>query len=282
MSFTLYNYFCTLVAKNGIENAAKFAYDTGFSSVEIYANTESFPFADENAAKYSLEVLKKYGLKVACYSVGADLYSKKTDTVQLLKKHVGIACALDSPLFHHTVISSFNPDILNIYPSFDVVFDEILTKASSVVAECKKYGITTIYEPQGMYVNGINNFSKFYGELKKIYDNLGVCGDIGNTLFVDTAPLDFYKIFAKEVKHVHIKDYSYINNMAPDCRTYKTINNNTLIEAALGKGDVNVKECIKLFKDAGYKGNYALETSYKDLNKSNFINDINYLKEILS
>ena len=218
LNFSMYSGFSSLVKKHGIESAAGTAKELGFSSVEFFdaAGTlhRSPTFESVDEAKNAKIILDKYSLSVACYSIGATLVTLDKDAcviesvVAELKHYGDIAAALGSPFLHHTLI--LNLSLWDGAPTLDEVLAPTVDAACRVADHCKILGLTCIYEDQGMYFNGVYGFGRFYNEMKKRCDNVGVCGDIGNVLFVDEEPLPFFETYIDDIKHVHVTLYCYI------------------------------------------------------------------------
>lgn len=266
LNFSMYSGFSSLVKKHGIEYAAKTAKEFGFSSVEFFdvagAANRVPTFEGVEDAKIAKAVLDKYSLSVACYSVGATLVTLDsnvcvTDSVVTeLKRYGEIAAALGCPYLHHTLI--LNLSLKDGAPSLDEVLLPTVNAACEVADHCKKLGITCIYEDQGMYFNGVFGFGRFFDEMKKRCDNVGVCGDIGNVLFVDEEPLPFFEAFIHDIKHVHLKDYKRVTR---ECKL-KSRGGIFLEGAPPGTGDIDVKSCLKTLYDHGYCGAFAIEDEF--------------------
>lgn len=272
MNISMYVGFSELVKSRGITEAARHAASLGFSSVELleFVDLEnpSLTFKDKNDAAKALKVLRSYGLSVSCLSVCAnvvDIYAENPTTVkpviERLKKCADIAAALECPYLHHTLISHLR--LPENAPSYESVLPLALEAAEEVANYCLPLGITCLYEPQGMYFNGVEGYGTFYCEIRKRCQNVGVCYDIGNTLFVDRAPLPFIEKFAHDTMHVHLKNYR-LRHPAPDGETCKLRSKSGVcLECVpLRSGDIDITSCLQVLKKAGYNGAFALEDYY--------------------
>ena len=142
--------------------------------------------------------------------------------------------------------------------------DLIVPAAVRVAKHAHSLGVRCIYEDQGDYFNGVEGFGAFFRAVKAQCPYVGVCGDVGNTLFVDESPVDFFRAFGESIVHVHIKDY--LGASAPDetpgwegaslAGTYYK-------GCTIGTGCVNVAACVEELKRVGYTGAFALENSYE-------------------
>ena len=263
MELAMYNGFNSELAKNGIEKTAQRARELGFSAVEhltMFPENEYMPSIKD--ASHMRRVLDEYGLPMACYSVCIDLYSDENG-VEFLKGEADRAAELGSPYFHHTLILSRH-DAHNA-PSYEEAIKRIFEQAVEVAEYVETLGITSIYEDQGFYVNGVKGFGGFFNEMKKIHKNVGVCADFGNILFADETAEDFFKAYAKDIRHVHVKDYIFKNTELPPSNAWaRTKNNNWLRDIIIGDGIVNFERGFEILKEAGYNGRFSIEGGYPE------------------
>lgn len=263
MQFTFYNRFKEMAKQDGVKVAARYAIDHGFSSVEVSESFGSVPlFSDTTAATEAKKILAEHGLTAACYSAGIIVY-QNPDAVAYLKKQVELVAALGCPYFHHTLLLWLSPT--PGMPAFDEGIDCAVEVASTVANYAKTLGVRCIYEDQGLFANGVDGFGAFYHKLKQCCDNVGVCGDMGNTLFVDEKPENFFAAYANDICHVHVKDYlirTFKN--APSSRWYPTHGGNFLRDTMVGDGNVDIAACVQILQKVGYTGSYALELCHPE------------------
>ena len=274
MNLTMYSGFSKAAFENGWEYAADMAVSYGCSSVETidFMNMPSLkPLDSLEDALSARKTLENRGLNVACCSAFTNLY-KSPEAVIFLKRRAEIAAALGSPFLHHTVLNWF--DLSAELPDFDEAMECAIDAAVEVAKYAEVLGITCIYEDQGFFANGIDNYRIFINEMKRRCNNVGVCGDMGNCLFADVTGEDFFKAFASDIKHVHVKDY-FLKKSAesPGKGWYKTIGGNWLKDAPLGEGVVDIASCLKTLKEVGYSGAVAIETNEIE-------NAVKYLKSL--
>lgn len=284
MNVTFYGGFNPMLRREGIEKTLGFTVERGFSSVEYldFPSETAFTSDEARALKKSLD---RHGLSCACYSVAANVMAEKggmygnQSGVEALKKCADRALILGAPYFHHTMTMgvpiSQSPDA-----DFDVFFDTLCDCAEKVGKYANSLGLTVLYEPQGPFVNGIERFGKLYYEMKKRGLNVFVCGDIGNTLFADTDPVDFYKVFASEVRHAHLKDYVINKPEKASSTTAYSVNGKALSEVMLCQGEIDVKACLDLFRTQGYNGAFAIENFLEGYSASDMERDIALIKNL--
>jgi sugar phosphate isomerase/epimerase len=200
--------------------------------------------------------------------------------VEALKKCVDNAVILGSPYFHHTMTMGI-PINVSPYDDFDGFFDRLCNCAEEIGKYANSKGLTVLYEPQGPFVNGIERFGRLYYEMKRRGVDVFVCGDVGNTLFADTSPVDFYKVYASEVRHVHLKDY-VVNapSSVPNSPTAYSVSGTALNEVAICQGEIDIKACLSLFKKHGYNGAFAIENFLESYSAPDMERDIALLKNL--
>lgn len=261
MQFTMYSGFSERLAQYGIEKVADIASETGFTSVEFLeylVGNRALIVPDLASASKIKKELNRHDLSVACYSAYANIWKEQT-TQQDFQKALEIAAELGATYFHHTLLPWDRPPV--DAPSFEDGIKLAIESAIKVADYAKPLGITCIYEDQGRYINGVSGFGAFYWELKKNCSNVGICGDLGNILSVVEKPEDFLAAFQGEIVHVHVKDYKYVPApLLPDPGYCQDKDNNWMCEAEVGSGVVDFKACMKVLKESGYQGSYALET----------------------
>ena len=270
MRFTMYANFSTLLREKGAEAAAAEAVRLGFDSVEFleYVHDEKTVPVIESVEKAASvrAVLEKQRLSVACYSVGINLWQSgmTPDTVtpmeEALRHHARMAAAVGSPFLHHTVLLGVDKYALSM--------DEALSLLVPVVIRVAKYarelGLIPIYEGQGMYFNGVDGFGAFYSAVKRECPFVGVCGDVGNPLFVDENPLHFFRAFAKDILHVHIKDYVHASVRGEEPDWAQTRGGDWLRETVIGRGCVPLADCLAVLREVEYDGAFALENCHAE------------------
>lgn len=264
MNYTFYSGFSGMLSDQGAEKTADYAKELGFSSVELYedAGPESPKLVrDLRQAEKVRAVLTSRGLSVACYSVGACVY-QNDDAVESLLRNVEIAAALGSPCLHHTMLPWLTMPANA--PGVEAGLAIAAEAAVRVARHAESLGLTCIYEDQGLFVNGVRNFSLFYQMVKNRCPNVGICGDFGNILFVDEDPANFLRTFAADIKHVHVKDYHRRRGAKPGEVWMPTKGGYWLKDAVVGEGVIDIAACMKVLKEAGYRGAYALELCHAE------------------
>ncbi len=282
MNFTMYPQFLRTLAARGVRETAEYTAGLGFSSVEILEGTAPgcpSVIPDRATAKTVRETLAEYGLSVACYSVGTMLY-KNPAAVDSLKYQAEIAAELGCPYLHHTLVTWLK------LPENAPTFSEALEPTARAAAEVANYaaplGVTCLYEDQGVYANGVDGFGKFYRAVKDLSKNVGVCGDMGNTLFAGESPVPFFEAYVNEIRHVHVKDYLIkTGGQNPGMYWLSTEGGSWLRDTMIGHGDVDIASCMNILKKAGYTGAYAFEIEHPEPFEAGVKQGMDYLRRFV-
>lgn len=283
MQFTMYTRFIPTLDKLGAAQTADYAANLGFSSVEVLEVTSAghpSVIRDRETAKTVRETFAERGLTVACYSVGTCLY-RSPEAEESLKYQADIAAELGSPFLHHTLVPWLKKP--GNAPSFDEALENVADAAARIANYAAPLGVTCLYEDQGLYANGVDGFGRFYREIKNRTQNVGVCGDVGNVLFVDEQPTPFFREYIGEIRHVHIKDYLYKTDtpVSPGMYWLPTAGGNWVRDTMFGHGDVDIAGCMEILKNAGYDGALAFENEHPEPYDAGVKQGMDYLRRFM-
>ncbi len=257
MKIASYTQFYRDLHANGIAHAIKHSAELGFDAVEFLSTAEtdlSCLFNADEAAKR----LSDCNLTVVCYSMAENLFGGDLiATRSRVDRSIEMAASLGSPFVHHTLYTSLS--LTAHSPSFQEMLAGVLPLAEHIAARCREYGITCLYEPQGMYFNGIDGLSRLVSVMKAKYSNIGVCGDSGNSYFADVDPLAIFRMFAAEIRHVHIKDYRYTDFPIPSKERYISRGGKHIAAVTMGDGDVDIPGIFDVLHSVSYNGAVSLE-----------------------
>lgn len=261
MKFTNYTMFQREARNSGLEYAAEHTAKIGFEAVEfldIYYRQPLLRSIED--AKDAKRILDSYGLSVSCFSMFTKLtLADPTDCFDKALRNIEFAAELGSPYFHHTLIPEYEYPIPRL--TYDEALESVFERAERIVEHCEKYGITCLYEPQGIYMNGVEGLSGILNAMKKNHANVGICGDTGNSLWVDVSPEDIYAAFANDIKHIHVKDY-VIKELSDEKHKDRTTSGKAIFEVLPGEGCIDFKKLFTYVK--GYTGDVAMEFAASD------------------
>ena len=265
MTITNYNIFSDDVRKFGIEYAIDHSAKLGFDSVEFidFRNSPDPILPDFIDPEKTNALLAGNGLTVACYSYCSDLIAPDYEEQKpILFRHIELAGKLNCPFFHHTLVPLLT--LPENAPSYDEIFETVVTRACEIADYAKKFNITCLYEPQGMYFNGTEGLGKFFREMKKRRDNVGICGDSGNSLFADVCPTDIFREFIDDIKHVHVKDYLVNTVSEKNPERFYSIGGKEIVDTEIGTGVVDFDACFDYLNKANYNSAVSFEINFDD------------------
>lgn len=285
MDIAFYSHFNNMLISDGIEKTLAYAVERGFTAVEFLDVPTTNRMPSKEYAYELRNALDRYALKCTCYSVGGNVLEEKggiygeKSGVEAFKTSAEYAAILGAPCFHHTMTIGYNNDKENP-DTFDTLFDRLCDRDEELGRYVNSLGLTVLYEPQGPFVNGIENFGRLYNEMESRGLDIGVCGDVGNTLFSETHPTDFYNVFIKNVKNVHIKDYIIREgDEISENPLWLTSAGRQLVEVEIGTGICEVADYLHKLKAVGYDGGISIETVYNGYGASDSERDIAFVKK---
>ena len=267
MNISMFAKFSGNIKSQGADTACSIAEKLGFTSVEhieLELDNSKPTIANEEDLSKLKYAMDKHGLSMSCYSVAVNLWEKNmtpttvTTYEKALYNHAKQASYLGSPYLHHTLLLGVEKDSL----PFEQALELIVPAAIRVAKFAQNIGISCLYEDQGMYFNGVKNFGRFYSEVKKECPYVGICGDMGNTLFVDEDPVAFFKAYVNEMKHVHIKDYIISDKRDSSTNWSLSKGGKWLKDSIVGEGNVRIVDCLNILKENGYNGALSLENCH--------------------
>ena len=245
-----------LMAKEGTKSAFNSARVCSYEAVELLytANEckELNTLGDEiNAAKV------ESGIGVACISCYVDLlksgepYGVIRESIDAVKSCIDLAEKVGSPYVHHTLVTRLSGRRDN----YREVLKMALTAAKEIAEYASEGGIGILYEPQGVLFNGLSGYSELFDKMLDEHENVGLCLDVGNTLWVDEDCYALAEKYARYIRHVHLKDYV----LDSDDKRYTTHSGRTIKEVALGTGIIDLERVFDILKRADYKGYLSIE-----------------------
>ena len=266
MKLSNYSLFTSDLHNYGIARAVEHSAELGFSSVEfvdMWRAERQFPdMLDADEVK---RTVAKHGLSISCYSMGVALQEEpQEDTLNRVLRQVDFAAKIGAPFFHHTV-TMYSVGMRPMIPIADML-EKVLPSLKAIAARCAEYGITTLYEPQGAYFNGIAGLDLLIGTMRaEGAKNIGFCADIGNCREMDEAAADVFAHFKNDIRHVHLKDYVLTKTPPKDVRYYNSIGGMCMYDCEIGQGNLDFAESFDVLRSIGYQGNFSIEYNCDDV-----------------
>ncbi|MBM7587124.1 sugar phosphate isomerase/epimerase [Bacillus pakistanensis] len=236
--------------------------DNGGEHMEIvpygYSVVDNIELADDIRKKAN-----ETEIELSAYSLPAnfvqDTQELFDEEVSRLKRHVDIVNRLGIKIMRHDVTAfMLKPEEMSIH-YFDKHFSKIVEGSQRIADYAAKFGITTTIENHGFNVQSSDRVQRVIHAVNR--ENFKTTLDIGNFLCADEDPLVGVKKNIGYAATVHFKDFyirPYYENPG-DGVWFRTVNENYLRGAIVGHGDINIREVIKLVKNAGYDGFLTVE-----------------------
>ena len=264
MIYSMYTGFGRNVNELGIDAALDIAIEKGFSGVEFFYSAKrhhEIP-SPEVASEYR-KAIEARGLKVSCVSVGSTIVRPDNpneisqNDIDGLIKGVEFAAAVGSRLYHHTLFMGFGYEIPEGF-TLDKKRELFLEGARMVATRAAELGIEVIYEPQGPFFNGYEEFCRLVCDMRKTHSNIGICCDFGNSFWVGEEPYRIYEEYSHLIRHIHMKDY--VITSEPSEGANPAFRGGIYIrEVPIGEGDINIERIADAVKRAGYSGDASIE-----------------------
>ncbi len=260
MKFGFYSGCREMILSRDYEGMIAFMKKEGYSYYEPLEDVYDEPlFRSLDEARAFRALMEEHGLKCACLSVFVNVYPDTEWAREKLFAAADTAAALGSPFIHHT--NYVHLAMAEGMPTYDGLISAVKPVVVDVIRYAKSLGVGAIYEPQGMYFNGIDGFFTLFESLKDEdgCENIGICFDFGNTIFADCLPLDFLRAALPYVKHAHFKDYKYVSGELCEGRYY-TRGGSLIEDVEVGTGDMAAEDCMRLLAEGGYRGVFSTES----------------------
>lgn len=249
------------VMSRDYDNLFAFLKSADYKAIELLEIFgEEQIFNSESEVREFADLLKLNNISVSCHSVYIDVFNDFKLAEDYLKNQVDIASVLGSPFLHHTI----KPQLEKTFEesNADNLIPKVLPTLKSIADYAKKKGIKLLYEPQGMYFNG-EGLKKLINAFKESgVENVGVCMDFGNSMFVDYMPMQVLTDMMPYVCHAHIKDYKICAEGEGD---YRSAGGKSFYEVGYDQGDMKNSECLQTLLSAGYDGYFSTELIPRDI-----------------
>ncbi|MDR2504951.1 MAG: sugar phosphate isomerase/epimerase, partial [Oscillospiraceae bacterium] len=189
------------------------------------------------------------GITLENYSVLANLCETDADALRAeiarVKRHVDIAAELGLSRMRHDISSFRRSREENALPYFEKLFPQMTDAAGEIADHASRYGITTLLENHGFFVNGADRTERLVRAVDRA--NYAILMDTGNVVCVDEDPEAFAIRAAPITRMIHLKDF-YIRRHYPgdatefDCAGswFKSMAGRYLRGSILHQGDLDV------------------------------------------
>ena len=229
----------------------------GYEGVEIVRGNQS---DEEMTALASLLRVQSHelGLPIIAYMVGADFLKNGVDSeVKRLCHEAEIAALLGAPAMRHDATQG--RDAYGNAVPFEEALPVLADGYRRVTEFAAGLGVHTMIENHGYYAQDALRVKALVEAVG--HKNFGWLCDMGNFMCADEIPVESVKIAAPLAVHAHAKDFhaKKPGEYVPSQGFFPTRAGGALRGAIIGHGEVNVPECLKILRAAGYDGWLSVE-----------------------
>ena len=234
------------------------AKELGFDGIEIVrmnqTDDEMLALAEQLHAQ-SVEL----DFPIVAYMVGNDFLKESIeDCVARLTRELNIAKVLGAPAMRHDATAGVTADGKQL--TFEEALPIIADGYRRVTEIAAEMGIRTMIENHGYFAQDALRVKKLVETVG--HPNFGWLCDMGNFMCADEVSVESVKIAAPMAVHAHAKDFHWLSKdryQPMDQGWFPTRDGNALRGAIIGHGEVNVPECLKILRAAGYDSWLSVE-----------------------
>lgn len=256
------------------------AKEMGFDGIEFAEIHTPDGMEKLEYAKLLRAEAQKHEIEIVAYCIGANLIYNTENEIERLKSEVDVCEALGAPVMRHDATGGYNSDDKKKGFGFNNALPVIVAAYREVTEYAATKNIRTCIENHGFFaqdservlaiVNGVN------------HENFGALVDIGNFMCADEDPAVAVGNVAPYAVHVHAKDFHFKNGneFVPVDGFFMTRGGNFLRGAIIGHGAVPVVQCLRILKNADYKGYVTVEFEGMEDAKTGVKCGLNTLKRV--
>lgn len=233
------------------------AKEMGYEGVEIVRLNQTDEEMRALAPRLKAQS-EEYGMPIIAYMVGADFLKNGLDAeVERLKGEVEIAALMGAPRMRHDSTAGIDAD--GKAYTWEEALPTVAEGYRRVTEFAAGLGVHTMIENHGRFFQDSCRVKKLIETVD--HPNFGWNMDMGNFMCADEASVDAVKVAAPMAFHAHAKDFHFKSKdeYVPKQGWFETRGGNYLRGAIIGHGVVNVPECLKILRAAGYDGWLSVE-----------------------
>ena len=222
-----------------VSEIAQYAASLGYSGSDVpWESAESF------CRMY--DILKEFGIKIASVYRFWDLFSPldAADANHFFKTLADHGC----------FVSMIIPCRAENKPFTEEDFNVVCEGLRKLCAIAKNYGVTVTvedFDSNDMIINNTESIKKAFDAVPDLRHSF----DTGNYSFFHESEIEAFTLFKDRIKNVHLKDKAF----APDASESVSQGRVPTCPCAVGKGNLKIKECLKLLGEMGYDGYLSVE-----------------------
>lgn len=233
------------------------AKEMGYEGIEIVRYNQTDEEMRSLAPKLKAQS-EEYGLPIIAYMVGADFLKNGLDEEVLhLRGEVEIAALMGATRMRHD--STAGKDAEGRQYTVEEALPIVAEGYRRVTEFAAGLGVHTMIENHGYFFQDSARVKKLIETVN--HPNFGWNMDMGNFMCADETPVEAVKVAAPMAVHAHAKDFHYKakGEYVPRQGWFGTRGGNSLRGSIIGHGEVNVPECLKILREAGYDGWLSVE-----------------------
>ncbi len=238
------------------------AKEDGFDTIEF--STIAVP-EGETLPGFAVKIREecdRVGFDIANYTIGADFLNGSGGNleaeIERVKKEVDIAHILKARGMRHDATQGFPKDKIGAR-SFDDALPRLIEGCREVSVYAEQFGIKTMVENHGYFSQDSPRLEKLVCGVN--HPNFGLLIDMGNFICADDDPGRAIGLLMPYAIHVHAKDFHLKSGSCPDpgAGWHKTRGGNFFRGSIIGHGDIQLIQCLRVMRAAGYEGVLSIE-----------------------
>lgn len=236
----------------------KKAKEMGFDAVEICGIIAEEGYSDEEYAVYLKETAEKLDMPISNYTFDADLVRENDegvkDEIEKVKIQLNLAKLVGAKSVRHDAMYNAGR-----YRTFQNALSPVAEAIREITEYAKALGIRTMVENHGYFCQDADRVERLAEKVN--HENFSLLVDMGNFLCADEKPEISVGRVAHLAGYVHAKDFHVLDayDQDPGEGFFKSRGGNYLRGAILGHGNVRIKQCLDILKNAGYDGYVSVE-----------------------
>lgn len=237
------------------------AREMGFDAIEFVDIIPHDGSAREEYAKKLREECERLSMPISNYTFAADLINgcggDLDAEVERIRREIDLAVILGAKSVRHDAAWGFQD--ARGWRGFDTVLPRLVEGIRKVTEYAAERGVRTMVENHGQFAQDSDRVEKLVNAVA--HENFGLLCDMGNFLCAGENPADAYGRVAPYAFYAHAKDFHIKSGMEPNPGEgfFRTRRGDYLRGAIIGHGNVPVKQCLSILKDAGYDGYVGIE-----------------------
>ncbi len=205
----------------------------------------------------------RVGILLANYTISADMLGGSggdlAAEIERVRREVDVAEVLGVPGMRHDAAWGSFPGDWTGPKTFAAALPRLAEGCRAVTEYAASKGIRTMVENHGYFCQESLRMEALVNAVA--HPNFGLLIDVGNFICADENPAEAVGRLAKSAFHCHAKDFHWKSGAeAPFPKGwFQTRAGNGLRGAIVGHGNMPVRQCVRLLKQAGYDGVFSVE-----------------------